>query len=236
MKFYHLLLISLLFLFLSSCTPQTVTYNSDKGYYQNAMSSYYAGRYNEAQTQLQKINEEFNNSIYKNFTYLAFGDNYLSIRTKDSLQQSTNFYEAYLEQETNPIYIPYVFENLMLILLKNNANQIFFPKLRSDRANSYFQEIVDDYYRFSLLYPESIYFVQAKSYYKIARNYLANHEFEVANWYFSKKLYYSAILRYNHLLKNYADFSQKEEAFDRLVESYKRANLQKKYEELQKFF
>lgn len=234
MKFKISLLFTFCF-FLSSCTSQTVTYVSDKGLYQSAMSAYYAGRYNEAETQLQKISDDFNNSAYKNFSYLTLADNHLSLRSKESLRKSTSFYQIYLEQASTPYYIPYALENLIIISLKNNANQIFIPKLRSNRAHSYFQNIIDDYYRFSLLYPESVYFLRAKNYYQLARDYLANHEFEVANWYFSKKLYYSAILRYNDLLKNYSNFHKKEEAFVLLVESYKRANLVTRYQELKEF-
>lgn len=235
MKKKKIFLFLVLFCIFTSCTPQVISYTSDKGQYQNGISAYYSGRYSEAEVELTKINENFINSSYKNFIYLALADNHLRSKIKDSLQKSTAFYQIYLEQETDPIYLPYVFENLLIISLKSNANQIFFPKLRSDRANSYFQDIIDNYYRFSLLYPESIYFVEAQKYYQLARDYLANHEFEVANWYLSKKLYYSAILRYNYLLKNYYGFSKEKEAYTKLVESYQKANLFTKAKELQSY-
>jgi outer membrane protein assembly factor BamD len=231
----QIFLLSICFPLLLSCVPQTISYTSDKGIYQNGMNAYYSGKYNEAEDSFSRISEEFTNSAYQNFTYLALGDNHLRSKTNDSLQKSDAFYQIYLEQEIEQTYLPYVFENLIIIALKSNANQVFFPKLRSDKANSYFQDIIDDYYRFSLLYPDSSYFSEAKKYQQLAKNYLANHEFEVANWYFSKKLYYSAILRYNYLLKNYIGFSKEKEAFAKLVEAYENANLTARAKELQKF-
>ncbi len=232
MKRSNILALLLICFFLSNCTRQVLSYTSAKGQYQKGISAYYSGKYNTAEIELLKIRSNFNNSEYQNFAYLALADNHLRSRVRDSLGKSRAFYQTYLEQETNKSYIPYIFENFMLISLKNNANQIFTPRLRSDRANSYFQNIIDDYYRFALFYPQSAYFANATNYYKIATNYLANHEFEVANWYFSKKLYYSAILRYNYLLKNYTNFTKKQEAFTKLVESYKKANLFVKAKEL----
>ena len=231
MKKQPLLFLSIFLLL--SCTPQTITYKSDRGFYQQAMSAYYSGRYVEAELTFNEVEKNFSNSGYQNFVYLGLADVNLRNRTKSALLKSAAFYQIYLEQEISENYIPYVLENLMILSLKNNANQIFFPKLQSNRADSYFRDIIDNYYRFAILYPESIYFQNAKPYYLLANDYLANHEFEVANWYFGKKLYYSAILRYNYLLKNYPNFSKSKQAFEQLILAYKKVDLLEKVKELE---
>ena len=228
-----LLLLFLNILLFLNCTPQIVVYKSDKGFYQQAMSAYYSGRYAEAEISFNEIEDNFSNSGYQNFVYLGLADVNLRNRTKSALLKSATFYQIYLEQEISENYTPYVLENLMILSLKNNASQVFFPKLKSDRADSYFRDIVDNYYRFAIFYPESIYFQSAKNYYLLANNYLANHEFEVANWYFRKKLYYPAILRYNFLLKNYPNFSKNRQAFQRLIFAYKKVDLLEKAKELE---
>ena len=50
---------------------------------------------------------------------------------------------------------------------------------------------------------------------------LAEHELNVANYYFHKQSYHSAIGRYLYLLKNYPGFPRIANVAERLIEAYR---------------
>ena len=62
---------------------------------------------------------------------------------------------------------------------------------------------------------------------------LAEHEYQVAEWYYDRKLYFSAISRYEYLLKNFTHFSRKEEAIEKLILIYKLFNFTDRAKELE---
>ena len=104
--------------------------------------------------------------------------------------------------------------------------------MQSDKAHSFLNNIIDDYYRLLLWHNHSVYLNDAAEFYQIAHNLLAEHEYQVAEWYYDKKLYFSAILRYEYLLKNFTHFTKKREAIEKLILIYKLFNLTDKITEL----
>lgn len=227
------LLIYLLILPLSGCYQQVATYTSDRGLYQKGMIDYYSNKKQTAISNFDKINQQFLTSQYRSLSILALADSNLELNTNASLNQSFSFYNSFISSETSSSYVPYSLSRLLIISLRNNEKQFFGTSLKADRANSYFKEIIDNYYRLFLFYPSSKYFEDTKEYYEIAQDILAEHELNIANWYYDKNLYQSAILRYNYLLKNYTYFSKKKIALAKLIELYRKINFLDKVQELE---
>ena len=231
---FSCLLLAFFFL-LISCSQQTISYNSDRGIYQEAMVAYYSNKKQQAIQNLEKIIKDYPNSIYSSSSVLALADANLAIGVGDSLAKSFNYYNFFISKEGSSPYIAYALNQLLIISLKNNEKQVFGYSLKSDRANSYFKDIIDDYYRLYLFYPDSVYFAGAENYYEIAQEILAEHELQVADWYYDNSLYPSAILRYNYLLKHFTNFSKKELALKKLVSALKKVNLTKQAAKLETF-
>ena len=63
---------------------------------------------------------------------------------------------------------------------------------------------------------------------------LAEHELHVANYYFDKDYYHSAIKRYLYLLKNYPSFPRTAQVAERLIEAYRLNQQPELADEIQK--
>ncbi len=227
----YTLVFTLLFFSFFGCT-QTVVYTSHVGVYQEGMVAYYDEKKQKAILNFQRINKDFSNSKYVPLSNLALADSHLDIGSTSGLNQSSIYYDYYIQQEGG-YYVPYALIRLMIVALRKNEKNFFKDKAQSDKAHSFLNDIVDDYYRLLLLHNNSVYLKDATEFYKIAHNLLAEHEYQVAEWYYDRKLYFSAILRYEYLLKNFTDFSEKEKAIEKLILIYKIFNLTAKVEELE---
>ncbi len=232
MKFaIHTFIFTLFFFYFSGCS-QTVVYTSHVGVYQEGMIAYYDGKQESAILNFEKINKDFSNSKYVPLANLALADAHLDIGSTSALNQSSIYYDYYIQREGG-YYVPYALSRLMVVALKKNEKKFFKNKAQSDKAYSFLNDIVDDYYRLVLLYNHSVYLKDAKEFYKIASNLLAEHEYQVAEWYYDRKLYFSAISRYEYLLKNFTHFSRKEEAIEKLILIYKLFNFTDRAKELE---
>ena len=199
MKFaIHTFIFTLIFFCFSGCS-QTVVYTSHVGVYQEGMIAYYNGKQQSAILNFEKINTDFSNSKYVPLANLALADAHLDIGSTSALNQSSIYYNYYIQQEGGD-YVPYALIRLMSVALRKNEKKFFKDKAQSDKAHSFLNDIVDDYSYLLLLYNHSIYKKDATEFYKIAYNLLAEHEYQVAEWYYDSRLYFSAILRYEYLL------------------------------------
>lgn len=226
----YILIFSSLFFHFFGC-HQTVIYTSHVGVYQEGMVAYYDEKKQKAILNFETINTDFSNSKYVPLSNLALADSHLDIGSASGLRQSTVYYNVYIQREGGH-YVPYALSRLITVALRKNEKKLFKDKLQSDKAHSFLNDIVDDYYRLLLLHNHSVYLNDAAEFYQIAHNLLAEHEYQVAEWYYDKKLYFSAILRYEYLLKNFTNFPQKKEAVEKLILVYKIFNLNDKIAEL----
>ena len=195
------------------------------------MIAYYDEKKQKAILNFERINKDFSNSKYVPLSNLALADSHLDIGSISALNQSSVYYNYYIQQEGG-YYVPYALNRLMIVALRKNEKRFFKDKLQSDKSASFLNDVVDDYYRLLLLHNNSIYLNEAVEFYRIVHNLLAEHEYRVAEWYYAKNLYFSAILRYEYLLKNFPYFPQKEEAIAKLILIYKIFNLNEKVEDL----
>ncbi|GIT72866.1 MAG: hypothetical protein Ct9H300mP28_26800 [Pseudomonadota bacterium] len=98
----------------------------------------------------------------------------------------------------------------------------FFSRARDyDRNMEPNRTLIREYQRFYLLFPKSPYLEEVKEYHSRAMSDLAEHELNVANYYFDKQAYHSAIGRYLYLLKNYPGFPRTANVAERLIAAYR---------------
>ena len=116
---------------------------------------------------------------------------------------------------------PYVLNRLIALNYERNHYGIFFKSRDYDRNMEPNRTLIKEYQRFYLLFPKSPYLEQVKEYHSRAMSDLAEHELNVANYYFDKQSYHSAIGRYLYLLKNYPGFPRTANVAERLIEAYR---------------
>ena len=96
------------------------------------------------------------------------------------------------------------------------------------------RKLIQEYQRFYLLFPQSPYLEDVMVYRKRAMADLAEHELHVANYYFDKEAYHSAIGRYLYLLKYYPGFHRTGHVAERLIEAYQLNQQPELAQEMQK--
>jgi outer membrane protein assembly factor BamD len=95
-----------------------------------------------------------------------------------------------------------------------------YYRLRStiDRDQTYTQKAIEEFKRLKQKFPNSEYTVKADQYLGRCRKDLAEHEFYVAEFYYTTKRYQAAIDRYQGLIQDYPDFPKNAEAKERIEE------------------
>ena len=116
---------------------------------------------------------------------------------------------------------PYVLNRLIALNYEKNHYGVFFKSRDYDRNMEPNRTLIKEYQRFYLLFPKSPYLEEVKEYHSRVIFDLAKNELNVANYYFNKQAYHSAIGRYLYLLKNYPDFPQTTNVAERLIEAYR---------------
>ena len=190
--------------------------------YHQAYMAYEDGFYQEAEKKFQNLVDEHPNTRLATLAYLKMGDlNY----ERNKWEEAESGYRMFLTLNPESHLTPYVLNRIIALNYERNRYGIFFPKREYDRNMEPNRRILQEYRRFSLLYPKSPYLKEVRDYLLKARSDLAEHEVLVGNYYFRWEQYPSAIERYLHVLKQYPEFPRVEEVASRLVDAY-RLNLQ----------
>ncbi len=192
-------------------------------YYQ-AMVSIEDEYYNEALKNFETLVEEHAGTRLATLSHLKMGDIYF-IQSK--WEESETSYRQFLLLNRRSHLTPYVLNRLIALNYERNHYGVFFKSRDYDRNMEPNRTLIREYQRFYLLFPKSPYLEEVKEYHYRAITDLAEHELNVANYYFYKQAYHSAIGRYLYLLKNYPDFPHTAMVAERLIEAY-RLNRQKK--------
>ena len=192
--------------------------------YNQAMVSIEDEYYNEALKNFEILVEEHAGTRLATLAHLKMGDIYF-IQSK--WEESEISYRQFLLLNRRSHLTPYVLNRLIALNYEKNHYGVFFKSRDYDRNMEPNRTLIREYQRFYLLFPKSPYLEEVKEYHYRAISDLAEHELNVANYYFYKQAYHSAIGRYLYLLKNYPDFKHTAKVAERLIEAY-RLNRQKK--------
>jgi outer membrane protein assembly factor BamD len=88
-----------------------------------------------------------------------------------------------------------------------------------DRDQTYTRKAIDEFKRLKQKFPQSQYIPKAEKYLSHCFKDLAEHEFYVAEFYYTTKRYQAAIDRYQGLIQDYPNFPKNAEAREHLKES-----------------
>lgn len=108
----------------------------------------------------------------------------------------------------------------------SNAFQEVFGIDRSDRDPALVQEAFRDYERLIREYPASKYAADAAQRMVALKNRLARYEIRVAEYYFQREAYISAISRGEYVLEYLADTPSVESALEIMIRSYDKVGLE----------
>ena len=185
--------------------------------YQKAMVAYEDEFYLEALKNFETLVEEYAGTRLATLSHLKMGDLYF---LQQKWEESESSYRRFLLLNPRTHLTPYVLNRLIALNYDRNIYGIFLKSRDYDRNMEPNRALIREYQRFYLLFPQSTYLKEVQSYQKRALGDLAEHELQVANFYFDKKAYHSAIGRYLYLLKHYPSFPRIVKVAERLIEAY----------------
>jgi outer membrane assembly lipoprotein YfiO len=115
-----------------------------------------------------------------------------------------------------------VLYRLLIVNDKKAYTGLLFREREVDRDMEPNKQIITEYKRFYLLYPQTMYAQEVTPIFRVARRSLAEHEIRVADFYFGREQYNAAAGRYLFALRNFPELEKEEYALRRLIESYRR--------------
>ena len=186
--------------------------------YHLAMVSMEDEYYNEALKNFEILVDEHSGTRLATLSHLKMGDIYF---IQGKWEESETSYRQFLLFNQRSHLTPYVLNRLIALNYERNHYGVLFKSRDYDRNMEPNRTLIREYHRFYLLFPKSPYLEEVKKYHSRAMSDLAEHELNVANYYFDKQAYHSSIGRYLYLLKNYPDFPRTASVAEQLIEAYR---------------
>jgi outer membrane protein assembly factor BamD len=223
-KYFHIFVLLILSGLLQSCTDTATTQVRVPAteLYQKAMVAFEDKFYLEALKNFEILIEEHSGTRLATLSHLKMGDLYF---LQNKWEESESSYRRFLLLNPRTHLVPYTLNRLIALNYERNIYGLFVKSRDYDRNMEPNRTLIREYQRFYLLFPQSPYLEDVQDYQSRALSDLAEHELHVANYYFDKQAYRSAIGRYLYLLKHYPSFPRISQVAERLIEAY-RLNLQ----------
>lgn len=203
-------LVCLLGLLAVHCSHKEVNPNDPEALYQDAEESFTDSRYLGAIEKYRDLKNRFPYSSRAIDAELRIADAYFE---QESFIEAASGYEIFQELHPSHPKSDYVQYKTGL----SYYNQVPSSSARDLSAG---HKTLDVFFRFLQKYPNSEYAAKAKECISDARKKLAEHDNDVANFYFQKQHYLSASYRYAALLREFPGSSYEEESLFRLGQSY----------------
>lgn len=223
-KYFRIFVLLILPGLLQSCTDTATTQVRVPAteLYQKALVAFEDKFYLEALKNFEILIEEHSGTRLATLSHLKMGDLYF---LQNKWEESESSYRRFLLLNPRTHLVPYTLNRLIALNYERNIYGLFVKSRDYDRNMEPNRTLIREYQRFYLLFPQSPYLEDVQDYQSRALSDLAEHELHVANYYFDKQAYRSAIGRYLYLLKHYPSFPRISQVAERLIEAY-RLNLQ----------
>ena len=223
-KYFYIFVLLIFSGLLQSCTDTATTQVRVPAteLYQKAMVAFEDKFYLEALKNFEILIEEHSGTRLATLSHLKMGDLYF---LQNKWEESESSYRRFLLLNPRTHLVPYTLNRLIALNYERNIYGLFVKSRDYDRNMEPNRTLIREYQRFYLLFPQSPYLEDVQDYQSRALSDLAEHELHVANYYFDKQAYRSAIGRYLYLLKHYPSFPRTSQVAERLIEAY-RLNLQ----------
>jgi outer membrane protein assembly factor BamD len=230
-KYFHIFLLLLFSGLLQSCTDTTQVRVPARELYQKAMVAFEDEFYLEALKNFEILIEEHSGTRLATLSHLKMGDLYF---LQNKWEESESSYRLFLLLNPRTHLTPYTLNRLIALNYERNIYGLFAKSRDYDRNMEPNRTLIREYQRFYLLFPQSHYLEDVQAYQSNALSDLAEHELHVANYYFDKESYHSAIGRYLYLLKHYPSFPRTAQIAERLIEAYRLNQQPELADEMQK--
>ena len=199
--------------------------------YHQAMVALEDEYYQEALKNFEILVDEHSGTRLATLAHLKMGDLYF---LQSKWEESEASYRRFLLLNPHTHLTPYTLNRLIALNYERNIYGVFIKSRDYERNMEPNRKLIQEYQRFYLLFPQSPYLEDVKVYRKRAMADLAEHELHVANYYFDKEAYHSAIGRYLYLLKYYPGFHRTGHVAERLIEAYQLNQQPELAQEMQK--
>ena len=230
-KYFHIFVLLLFSGLLQSCTDTTQVRVPATELYQKAMVAFEDEFYLEALKNFEILIEEHSGTRLATLSHLKMGDLYF---LQNKWEESESSYRLFLLLNPRTHLTPYTLNRLIALNYERNIYGLFAKSRDYDRNMEPNRTLIREYQRFYLLFPQSPYLEDVQAYQSNALSDLAEHELHVANYYFDKESYHSAIGRYLYLLKHYPSFTRTAQVAERLIEAYRLNQQPELADEMQK--
>ena len=174
--------------------------------------------YTDASTKFQEVADQNQGSLLGSFAYLGLADVYS--RQEEWVKAETN-YRLFLGANQTTHLTPFVLYSLVKVNRQRSFTGVLFPTREVDRDQSPNRQIIQEYNRFFFLYPESVFLDEVRGYALDAELTLAEHERQVADFYYGRGHYHAAAGRYLYLLRSYPSYPDTPGVLRRLVQTYR---------------
>jgi len=195
----------------------------DKVLYERAILDLKHGRYTEGRLALQTLINTYPDSEFLAKAKLATGDSYY----KEG--GNSNLTEAISEYQDFTTFFPFLEEAAYAQMQIAMCHYRMMEK--ADRDDEQALDAEDAYQSFILKYPQSPLIPQAEQRLRDVQEVLAQGEYEIAHYYYTKPDYRAAAARLVELTQRYPLFSQSDEALFMLGDIYQKARLSVKNED-----
>jgi outer membrane protein assembly factor BamD len=196
----------------------------DKVLYDRAMADIKKSRYTEGRLSLQTLINTYPDSEYLAKSKLAIADSFFKEGGTSNLMQAIAEYKDFIT------FFPFLDEAAYAQMQVGTCHYRMMEK--PDRDTSQAQEAEQEFQTMLLKYPQSTFAPQAEQRLREVQEILADGEFRIARFYFSKMDYNAAGSRLVEVAERYPLYSQNDEVFWMLGESYMRAKQLAKNEDL----
>jgi len=232
----HLIPICLFFcLFAASCAP--IKPDNVEEQYDQAVELMDKGQYAQVTPVLLGLIKENPGTKYSTFAHLLLADSWMGIGgSAENFDAAEIQYRIFLRNSPGSHLVPYVLSRLIELNYQRNLSNFFNESYAFSRDPGHFRKIVQEYQRFFLIYPDSLYLKDAEIYLSKAERALAMHEYLIGKWYLNHKHYPSAIARFEHTLKEFPNFEQRQEVLEKLIYAFNLNQQPLRAEEMQRIY
>lgn len=187
----------------------------DKVLYDRAMRDIKKTKYIDARLSLQTLINTYPDSEYLAKAKLATADSFFKEGGTSNLTQSIEEYKNFI------VFFPFLDEAAYAQMQVGMAHYKMMEK--SDRDSSQAESAEDEFQTFLLKYPQSPLAPKAEQYLRNVQEVLADGEYRIARFYYTKPDYRAAAARLVEVTSRYPLYSQSDEALSMLGNVYIRA-------------
>ncbi len=200
MKIFNYFLSGLMLLLLCACSSNEKNFDDPEKAYNYAEEFVKKERFDEAIKRFQEVKNKFPYSRFAVLAELAIADTYFK---QESFAEAQISYQSFRDLHPKNSQIDYVIFKIGLSYFEQLPSTVDRDIILANNAVSSFQEVIEGY-------PQSVHVKEATEKKQKSVLMLAQKELYIADFYFKKKQFESALGRYEDFLSKYPSLEDQE--------------------------